>query len=199
MQCAVYGWIYFIHSHTEALEIINTLRVIDRPFFIYWFIYPILGIFTFRKWSAIVKLSSKLSWQIKIIMIGGYIFLYSLEYYYQFLVLKAQIPPFEYTMFSCILSVPVMLICFASIQEHQLHPLIMKLVKTLSKYSLGIFCINGILCQIFSSIFLKTFSYANFNLVQVLLIKLISWILLIIISLTISIFVERIGFKKVVS
>jgi surface polysaccharide O-acyltransferase-like enzyme len=198
MQCIVYSLIYSIHSHTEALQIINILKIIHRPLFIYWFIYPILGIFTFKKWSLIVNLSSKLNWRIKSIIIGAYIFLQSFEAYYQFSVLKAQIPPFDYTMFSCVLSVPVMLICFASIQENQLHPFILKLVKILSKYSLGIFCINGILCQILSSLSLHLFAEARFNFYEILIVKLVSWLLLLSVSLGFSILLDRIGLRAVV-
>lgn len=197
IQTAVYVLIYSLHTRAENSIVINILLNIHRPFFIYWFVYPALGIFAYRKWSSIVKLSSQLSFQIKALIIFTYILIQCSESYYQSLILP-KVPPFDYSMFSCILSVPVMLVCFAAITEDNLHPLITKIVKILSKYSLGIFCVNGILYQIFYSIGLKKFSEANFNLIQMIPIKLITWIILLAVSLLISILLERIYLKKVV-
>ena len=198
MQMTVYSCIYSIHSHPELSPIITTLQNIHRPLFIYWFIYPALGIFAYKKWPLIVKISSQISLPIKSIIIAAYILVQCCEFYYQSLTLQAKIPPFDYAMFSCVFSVFVMLICFASVEENTLHPLVKKSVVNLSKYSLGIFCINGILYQILLSIGIKLFSEAHFNLMEIIVIKLVTWILLLTVSFGLSILLDRIGFKAVV-
>lgn len=43
------------------------------------------------------------------------------EYNYLQAVTQGQVIPFEYAMFSCILSAIVMFICFSSIEENQIY------------------------------------------------------------------------------
>ncbi|MEH2284803.1 MAG: hypothetical protein V7K90_26375 [Nostoc sp.] len=66
-------------------------------------------------------------------------------------------------------------------------------VKLLSKYSLGIFCINGILSLICLQLGTQLFIGLNFTFQEILAIKLISWNLLLIVSLGLSMLCDRIG------
>ena len=102
-------------------------------------------------------------------------------------------------MLSCLLSAPVLLICFAAIDEQHLSVWVKATVQTLSKYSLGIFCINGILSQIFLSLGSQWSEGQVFSLPEVLVLKVVSWVLLLGISLGIAIGLSRCGLKTVVS
>ncbi|MBH8552831.1 acyltransferase [Nostocaceae cyanobacterium CENA357] len=198
IQSSVYIWIYTIHWSSEYSQIISILKSIHRPLFIYWFVYVALGIYCCKKWSSIVKLSSQLHIYTKVIILGIYAVLQGLEAYYAFVVLQGDIPPFDYAMFSCMLSVLVMFICFASIKENQINPLLRNVISVLSTYSLGIFCINGILYQIFASLSEQLFLEVNFNLYEIFIVKILCLCLLLSISLILSILLDRIGLKVVV-
>ncbi|MBD6620518.1 acyltransferase [Komarekiella sp. 'clone 1'] len=198
IQSSVYIWIYTIHWSSEFNQIVFILKFIHRPLFIYWFVYMVLGIYCYKKWSSIVKLSSLLHIYTKVIILVIYTVLQGVEAYYAFVVLQGDIPPFDYAMFSCMLSVLVMFICFASIKEDQVNPLIKNLVSVLSKYSLGIFCINGILYQLLSSLSLRLFVEVNFNFLEIIIVKLLCFCLLLSISLVLSMLLERMGLKVVV-
>ncbi|MEH2186860.1 MAG: acyltransferase family protein [Nostoc sp.] len=198
IQSGVYTWIYAIHLSSQTEQIISILKSIDRPLFIYWFVYIALGIYCCKKWSSIVKLSSQLHIYVKAIILVSYSILQWVEAYYAFLVFKGNITPFDYAMFSCLLSVLVMFICFSSINENQLNPLFIKLVSILSTYSLGIFCINGILYQILGSFSFSLFSDTNFNFPEIIILKLVCCFLLLGISMVLSVLLDRIGLRVVV-
>lgn len=198
VQCLIFVGIYATPSLPYHDQILEVLRTIHRPLFIYWIVYIALGVLFWNNWSSLVQVSTKISIRIKIVLLISYSLIQMSEFYLSFLRFEGEIPPFDYIMFSCILSVFVMLLCFASIQENQLPLWLIKLISTLSKYSLGIFCINGILARLLAKLGIYFFSAATFSLSEVLIIKLISWVFLLFISLLLSISLDRIGLKAVV-
>ncbi|MBH8573250.1 acyltransferase family protein [Nostocaceae cyanobacterium CENA369] len=198
LQGLVFIYIYSIPFMPDHDYILEGLRIINRPLFIYWFVYMAFGAFFWKKWSFIVELSKKIPISLKIFLLTSYSLIQFFEFRWSFLIFKSEIPPFEYVNFSCMLSVVVLFLCFASIQENQFPIYIQKLVSLLSKYCLGIFCINGIICQILSSICLQLFAEARFNFYEILSLKLILWFLLLAISLSLSILLNCVGLKAVV-
>lgn len=198
IQGLVFSFIYMIPSSPYHEQILSILRNIDRPLLIYWFVYMALGILFCNNWSSIVKLSSKIPIHLKGLLLITYSGIQMMEYRWLFVRFGGDIPPFDYVMFSCIISVFVMFLCFASLQEKQVPSLIGNLAKTLSKYSLGIFCINGLVSQIFISISTRFLNEATFSFPEIIGLKLIFWIILLSISLGLSILLERIGLKAVV-
>ncbi|NJM69383.1 MAG: acyltransferase [Scytonema sp. RU_4_4] len=198
LQGFIFLYIYAIPSSPYHDQILLVLRTIDRPLFMYWFVYMALGVFLWEHWSLIVKISQQINIRLKIILFLSYCLIQMFEFYWFFRRFRGEIPPFDYVMFSCLLSVFIMVLCFASIQENQFPSFFRRIVSTISKYSLGIFCINGVLSQILISIGIRLFSEATFSLPEILILKLIVWILLLGTSLGLSILLDRIGLGSVV-
>ncbi|NER24664.1 MAG: hypothetical protein F6J96_28980 [Symploca sp. SIO1C2] len=174
------------------------LRSIDRPLVIYWFIYLILGIFICKNLNYLSYLSEKINLPIKILLISIYSFACFLENSWLFKITEGDIPPFDYVMISCILSVPVIFICCVNLTEEQFNSRLKNTISLLSKYSLGIFCFNGIISQVFLSFGTRWFSEIIFNLPELLIMKLVGWIGLLAISLGLSMLFNRLGLKNVV-
>ncbi|MEM7713460.1 MAG: acyltransferase family protein [Cyanobacteria bacterium P01_A01_bin.68] len=179
-------------------EVLKVLLFLERPLIIYWFGYIALGVYIYQNFDSVERISYSLSKTNKILILCFTAATMMAEYKVLTVFLADYLRPFDYAAFSCLLSVPVMFICFASVNEKSLPLPIVKLTKILSKYSLGIFCINGLLAQIFLSIGTKIFNQASFNLTQILVIKMISWVILLGLSLMLSIFLKRVGLKKFV-
>jgi hypothetical protein len=196
------GLIYFlIHASLSGMflpQIIPILRTINRPLLAYWFVYIALGVFFYKNLPWLVRTSARIPAQFKALSLFFTSLILLAEYHYLKLISGGAIPPFDYIMFSCILSVPVAFLCFASIEDNQLSVPYMKIVKLLSKYSLGIFCINGILREILLSLGSYLFNEATFSFPEILAIKLIGWGLLLTISLGLSVLLERVGLRDVV-
>lgn len=199
IQGLVFLFIYATICGLFGNQVLTFLIKMERPLIIYWFVYIALGIYFYKNFSWIQNKSRSLTKTNKILILCFTAAIMMIEYTILTLLLKNSLRPFDYAAFSCIFSVPAIFICFASVTEKNFPSPVVKLTKLLSKYSLGIFCINGILAQIFLSIGTKFFSQANFNLTQILLIKIISWIILLTISLLLSIVLKRLGLKRVVS
>lgn len=198
IQVIVFLFIHTILSQNFATQILTILKIVDRPLFAYWFVYMALGAYFWKNWSLIVQISTRIPIQLKIVILfTGYLLL-AVEYRWLFLVTKGLVQPFDYVMISCILSVLVTFLCFASVQENQLPLPIKRAVITLSKYSLGIFCTNGIISQIFLSFGTRLFSEVTFNLPEILVIKFIGWGLLLALALGSSMLLDRIGLKACV-
>ncbi len=193
----------FLLIYTALLGIetqsISILKIIGRPLFIYWFIYMALGIYFCKNWSLIVNISTRIPRNAKIVVTYLNCLILVIESQYLFVMSRGSIPPFDYVMFSCPLSVVVLFLCFASIEENQLTLPVRKLVFLLSKYSLGIFCINGIMSEIFLSFGSRLFGGYTLSLFEVIVMKLAGWVLLTYFSLMLSIMFEKIGWKAVVS
>ncbi|MEB3217797.1 MAG: acyltransferase [Nostocales cyanobacterium 94392] len=199
IQGLVFLFIYATICGLFGNQVLTFLIKMERILIIYWFVYIALGIYLYKNLSWIEIKSRSLTKTNKILILCFTAAIMMIEYTILTLVLKNSLRPFDYAAFSCIFSVPAMFICFASINEKNLPSPVVKLTKLLSKYSLGIFCINGILAQIFLSIGTKLFSEANFNLTQIIIIKIIGWIILLTISLLLSIVLKRLGLKRVVN
>ena len=197
-QGVVLLFVYAVISDFFVDEVLKVVVFLERPLIIYWFVYIALGVYIYQNFDWIERVSHSLSKTNKALILCITAATMMAEYRILTLLLADSLRPFDYAAFSCILSVPIMFICFASVNEKSLPLPIVKLTKLLSKYSLGIFCINGILAQIFLSIGTKLFSQISFNLTQILLIKVISWIALLGLSLMFSILLKRLGLKKVV-
>ncbi len=197
IQSLVFLCIYASILGLFGNHILEFLINMERPFIIYWFVYIALGIYIYKNFSWIEKKSRSLSKTNKLLILGFTAAIMMIEYRILTLLLDS-LRPFDYAAFSCIFSVPAMFICFASVNENNLPSPAVKITQLLSKYSLGIFCINGILAQIFLSIGTKFFSQASFSLTQILVIKIIGWIILLTISLMLSILLKRLGLKRVV-
>jgi hypothetical protein len=197
-QGFVFMGIYAVLCGVFGADIVSILRTINRPLLIYWFVYPALGVYFYKTLSFYIQKSASLSTYVKVLIVffisSGLI----AEYSFLDWLSKGSIPPFDYVMFSCVFSVPAAFLCFGSIQAKELSSFLSKAVILLSKYSLGIFCINGILSQIFLSIGSRWFSAATFSFPEILAIKVIGWVLLLAVSLGLSIGIDRIGGKTVV-
>jgi hypothetical protein len=170
---------------------IALLRAINRPLVIYWVAYLALGTYFWCHWEHLVKISRRIPKSIKAAILGLCAASLVIEYYRFYVISQAQVPPFDYAVVSCMLSVPVLFLCFANIEENQLFPWARKLVILLSKYSLGIFCVNGILSQVLLSITTRLLHNASLELMPILIFKLLGWLLLLIISLGISILMDN--------
>jgi hypothetical protein len=91
-----------------------------------------------------------------------------------------------------------MFVCSADIQENDLPEFIKNSILVLSKYSLGIFCINGILSEVFLSVGTYFLSGATFGFLEVLTMKIVGCVFLLLISLGLSLCLDRCGLSMVV-
>jgi hypothetical protein len=200
----LFGQIIFFIFIQNALsfdgnsEVIKTLRLIDRPFFGYWFSYMFLGAFAWKNWAKIISFSGNISIRNKFLLcIFGYAAIIFEKYYFSNGAF-GNTPPFDYAMISCLLSVFILFTCCVSIREDQVPGFLRILILVFSKYSLGIFCINGILSEVLLSVGNHFFKDYMFNFTEILIIKLIGWPILLFSSLAISILLDRSGLRAVV-
>lgn len=180
------------------LPLIPILRTLDRPLFIYWFGYIALGILLYKKLPFILELSAHLSVRLKALLIFLAGATLTAEYGFLSFATQNSVPPFDYLMFSCIPTVLVAFFCIASVDEKQVPLPLRGLIALLSKYSLGIFCINGIVRQVFLSIGSRLFAEATFSFGEIMAMKLIGWGLLLAISLGLSVLISKLGGKAIV-
>jgi hypothetical protein len=182
----------------EAAPIISLLRSIDRPLVLYWLAYLGLGVYFWSNWNYLIKISQITPRFFKI----GILTICCLGFYYEshhlYMSTQGSIPPFEYAMLTCLFSVPTLFICFLNIEEKHLPPRMTQIVKLLSTYSLGIFCVNGILSQIFLSIFTRFSPQFTLELLPMLIVKCVGWLGLLAISLAISMGIDRLKMGMVV-
>lgn len=197
LQTFIFLGLQIILSKDQSLSVIDVLRFFHRPPFFYWFVYIVLGIYCYHALPWIMGISKQISWMRKAFMLGGLGTFLTLEYAWLGFVTDNAIPPFDYLMVSCILSVPVLFLCFASVTPEQLGKRLSAVVLMFSKYSLGIFCINGILSQIFLSLGSRWIQ-ATFSFPEILGIKIFGWVVLLSLSLSLSLGLERVGLKAMV-
>jgi hypothetical protein len=193
LQVITFAIIWSVIAGGWGEDIVVVLKFIARSFIAYWYVYMALGAYFFNNWSKLVAFSSSISQKRKTILLLVTTVLMLGEYSCLYLVAKGQTLPFEYAMISCILGVSVIFVCFASVQEDQLAEPFRKTIELLSKYSLGIFCINGILSLIFQYLGSQIFIGNTFGFLEVFSIKLVSWFLLFSISLYLSVLLDRLG------
>ena len=180
------------------LPLISILRTLDRPLFLYWFVYIALGILIYKKLPLIVRISAHVSIHLKALLILITSAALAAEYRFLSFATQNSVPPFDYLMFSCILTVLVAFLCFASVDEKQVPLPLRNAIALLSRYSLGIFCINGIVRQIFLSFGSRLFAEATFSFAEILGMKLVGWGLLLAISLGLSVLIGKLGGKAIV-
>jgi len=179
-------------------DAINILSNIGRPLIAYWFIYMPLGYFLYHRHSQLLELSSSLEFKHKM---GGFLvvsFLLLLEYANLIPNIGNYFYVFEFALITCIISTLVVFVCTFSIQSNQLPLKLVSLIYLLSRYSLGIFCINGILSKVFSLLGRAVLKEMTFSLPEVLAARLIGWVILLSISLVLAIQMDRFGFKALV-
>ncbi len=199
LQGLAFGGIDFSLQGNLGTQFSDFLRLVQRPFLIYWFVYLALGVYLYTNWQVLRQISARIHTPVKILLLLVTSILMLTEATWLHSLTGQEFLPFEYAMSSCIISVFVLFFCLASIQENQLPPKLFQIVHLLSKYSLGIFCINGILFHIlvvFSSFILPDLTY---NLPEIIVIKVLGTALLLSVSLGFSIVLERFGLGKCVS
>lgn len=198
LQSLVFISIYVSLSGKFGSELSLILHKLDRPLFIYWFVYMALGSYLYNNWSKIVKISDSISPSIKVALLC----LTSLIMIAECSLLKIftgeSMKPYDYVLFSCILSVIVCFICFASVEESQVSMPVKKTIKILSTYSLGIFCINGCINVAVAGLIAPIFKYNTFNFTEMLVMKLLGWVVLLSISLGLSIGLDKIKMGAIV-
>ena len=191
-QSLVFLSIYASFSGMFGSGIPLILHNLDRTLFIYWFVYMVLGSYLYNNWSKIVKISGSITTRIKIALLC----LTSLTMIAECSLLKIftgeSMRPYDYVLFSCIVSVIVCFLCFASVEESQVSLPVRKAIKLLSTYSLGIFCINGCINLALAGLIAPIFKYNTFNLTGMLVMKLVGWVVLLSLSVGLSLGLDKI-------
>ncbi|BAZ41379.1 hypothetical protein NIES4101_73450 [Calothrix sp. NIES-4101] len=198
LQWVIFLSLYTILTSTSTQGITEQLKNLNRPLIIYWLVYVGLGLLLYRKFNAIESISTWTTLSSKVFLLCLMSIIFMFDYQWLLQITNGILQPFDYATISCLISVLVMFLCFSSIQETQFSVPIEFLIKLISKYSLGIFCINGIFSQLFSSVGRKLFEGLSFSLIEILLIKIITWILLLMLSLGVSVLLARFGLKRMV-
>lgn len=192
-QCLVSLLIYISLSGAFGAHVPLFLQLIGRPLFVYWFVYLALGMYFYNNWFMLVKISTRIPTPLKIFLLSLTCLIMAVEYRWLLSLTHNRIVPFEYVMLSCILSVVTVFLCFASIQESQLSIPVINSVRLLSRYSLGIYCINGILSYVLTEVGSNLLKEAIFSFPEILVMKFMGWALLLTVSLGLSILFDRLG------
>ncbi len=116
---------------------------IHRPLVIYRLVYMAIRPYFYKNWLAIVKVSQRIPMSVKILLLFSISLIMISESSSVQSFTGKEIAPYEYVMFSCIMSVVALFLCFASIERSYLSQ---PLKKRLNYYQpIGwVFCINGI-------------------------------------------------------
>ncbi|MDJ0846502.1 acyltransferase family protein [Crocosphaera sp.] len=199
LQGLVFVAIDFSLQGNWGIQFSSFLRVVERPFLIYWFVYLGLGVYFYANWEVLSQISSRIQTPIKILLLVATSGIMMAETNWLEWQSSQQILPFEYAMLSCMLSVFTIFFSAASVEENQVAPWVSEGVHLLSKYSLGIFCINGILFHIFITFSGFILPKLTYNLPEIIVIKLLGTIFLISISLGLSMILDSRGFGIYVS
>jgi hypothetical protein len=198
LQGFVFLLTYAVLFNTFGDQVILVLRRVSRPLFIDYFVYMALGAFFYRHWSTFTKVSNRIASPFKILLLVLTGVMMTVEYLYLHSATGEKFAPFEYVMVSCGLSVLIAFLCFSSVREEQLTPVVRRSVQLLSTYSLGIFCINGILSPVLSQIGSFWAGEATFGFHEILMIKIVGWGLLLAASLVGSIALDKVGLRACV-
>ena len=198
LQVSIFAVIYLARSGVIVNQLIPILETINRPFFIYWLAYIPLGIYFACNLELIQKISAEINLKSKAILLSFLCLFFWFDYFSLSRLNNGSVVPFDYLTLSAIISVPILFLCCASITEKQLSPWLRQIIQTLSRYSLGIFCINGILRLFFLSLGSSWFAQTSFNLSAILALKLAGWVVLFTTSLLMSRLLDKIGLKSVV-
>lgn len=195
LQMLVFVVVYSLAGEPERLE---SVRSLSRTPFFYWLAYVALGAWVYHKSNALSRLSFRLSPLAKAGLLGCLALCFMLESVHLMQLFDNRLTPFEYMTLSCLLSGPLMLLCCINIKPAHLPKWLRQSVLTLSQYSLGIFCLNGILFRVFRLMGSHYLGEYTFTFTETLLVKLASWAVLLLISLAGSIILSKVGLKNVV-
>jgi Acyltransferase family len=201
LQGLVFLSIYIILSSNSGgagAQVLTMLKSISRPYFAYWFAYMALGVHFAQHVPQLIDLSRRIPKWTKTLMLLGTALLMLVEYQGLLGATGGSVPPFDYVLVSCVLSVPVAFLCFACVEETHLPAPMARTVSLLANYSLGIFCCNGILSEIFLSIGTHLSAGITFDFPVILFMKLVGWGFLLTVSLGLSILLGRLGLSMCV-
>ncbi len=190
--------IYYSLKGVFFTNLIGLLRPMDRSLFIYWLIYLCLGTYMAHNLTKIQAISRSMPKIIKAFLLLLLSLLFIKDYRMLYQITGNAIAPFDYLPISVVLSIPVIFCYLSTVEENQIPAWLVKQVKIISKYTLGIFCINGVMRLVFLSIGSSVFAHSYFQFHEVLIFKLLGWLVLLFVSLFIAILLERLGFQKVV-
>jgi Acyltransferase family len=201
LQGLVFLAVYTLLSNNSGdagAQVLTMLKSIGRPYFAYWFAYVALGVYFAKHLPQIVDLSRRLPKWKKTLMLLGTALLMFVEYQGLLGATGGSVPPFDYVLVSCVLSIPVAFLCFACVEETHLSAPMARTVSLLANYSLGIFCFNGILSEIFLSIGTHLSAGMMFDFPAILFMKLVGWGFLLTVSLGLSMLLGRLGLSMCV-
>ena len=197
-QCCVFGLIYLCIIHLPNSHLIQGLRLMARSFPIYWFVYMAIGAYFYENYPLLLKCSMGISIKVKSLSIIVTALLISFEYGYLRHIVGEQPRPFEYAMFSCIVSVFTLFLCFANIEANNFPKWALSMIQNFSRYSLGIFCINGITSLVLLKIGISVFRDSQFSLLEITIFRIFGSVFLIYLSLWLSQLLERVGLRSCV-
>jgi Acyltransferase family len=201
LQGLVFFFVYTLllsNPGDAGATVLTMLKSIGRPYFAYWFVYVALGVYFAKHLPQLVDLSRRIPKWKKMLMLLGTALLMLVEYQGLLRATNGSVPPFDYVLFSCVLSIPVAFLCFACVEEAHLPAPMARTVSLLANYSLGIFCFNGILSEIFLSIGTHLSAGMTFDFPAILFMKLVGWGFLLTMSLGLSMLVARLGLSDCV-
>ncbi|NES81767.1 MAG: hypothetical protein F6K10_10380, partial [Moorea sp. SIO2B7] len=198
LQASAFVAIYLSLLGNFGSKFSDFLRIVERPFLIYWFVYLALGVYFYKHWQVISKASALVKAPVKILLLLATSIIMITEANWLHWLTGKQLLPFEYGMLSCMLSVFMLFFCLASVEEEHLPTVVLQIVRLLSRYSLGIFCINGILFHVFVAFSSFIFPELTCNLTEIIVIKILGTVVLLSISLGLSFGLNRLGLEACV-
>lgn len=178
--------------------LLEGIRQFDRSRPLYWIGYAALGTLLYRNFAMVDALAIRLSSGTKAVLLAGAVLAVVLESCWQTLITGGVVRPFNYALVSCLLAVPVVFLCCVRLRTGSLPGGVRQAISLLSTYSLGIFCINGILAPIMTRAAGRLLGVSTFNFAEVLLLKGAGWLALLVVSLLGAMLLDRVGFKSCV-
>ena len=198
LHCFFLTLVYRLIHGPGSSPLLPALQQLGRSIPFYWLIYMPLGALLYQHYAQVRRLSKRLSISTK----GGIILLTSglmvWEYSHLRNGLGAQPKPFEYAIFSAIGSVLALFLSLASVEASHLPGWAVAAVQALSRYSLGIFCLNGLISLPLLQWGTAVLADQQLPWYLALAAKLAGSLLLLGVSLELSKLLERVGLKPCV-
>jgi peptidoglycan/LPS O-acetylase OafA/YrhL len=203
---ALLQWLIFLGIHgllwtqTSPLsaQVLTLLTTLKRPLVLYWLLYLGLGYCCYAHWDHLLAWSRRLSPWMKWSGLGGYAIAACLEFARLTQPGFADLYTFEYVLITASISPLILLLCCLDLKPTTLPPWGVALIRQISRYSLGIYCINGIGNKIFSVLARPLFTELSLNLWQVSLVRFGGWLILFGVSYRLAILLAQLGLKRVV-
>ena len=186
---------YMVASSASWIERVSALGRVPG---VYWMGYVLLGLWVYRGLPVLVDYSKRLAFLTKAALLTVLAVAFWTEYHALSSWRGGLVVPFEYMLVSCFLSAPIIVLCAGNVQAANFPGWAQKWFVLLSRYSLGIFCINGILSEIFLAIGSRLAAGMSFGYWQVLMLRVVGWGILLLVSLAIARRLEKLGLKQVV-